>query len=763
MNTEIISKLHLHDFTVTDRGEVRKKSERTGRTKKVGQINEAGVYFFAQNVHPFKSGHNTTRDILGDNVLAYNPKPYVKVIKLKELSYDFTFEQYLETTKEDNHLGRFLAPHVKTLTNTESNPYDLRGVKNGYMENATLFPYINFDNEFITAKIVKYDTKTGKRRKEKYSNNWFHTYKPIKKELELDLDARITKRITCFFGEHLLKYNDKPVVIVESEKTAIFLSLLYDNIVFIASGGLSNLSRLSHDFLLNRDVYVFPDNGATEWLKIAEKRGWWCSNILEKEGEKGSDIVDYFETELGEDLHTELQRIQERTLHFSSAELNFRFKEKTKKIACLPSFPQPRLTRYFDNAKGRSFRGRHFFIFQDKFNVLSSNIDFNKPQEIPTEYVVNGQTRKYLKKVPVDASEFLLRLEECFRVIKHLNPEENIQEIFNGVIKNLSEYSNYVFNERHIIEELFPMWDNGKNDISEYKKERDWRYCSVEFIEDDEFVSKLSDDKRAFRTNKYLKEFLPMLNKFQYIKSSDLGLKQRRDSSLVWDLMKRYNSEVIGCRTVNQFHKRIELQEYFDFVTENTAILEDNEKSFEKKDTPYNNTYIECLKSGTIFKNPSIQVIFDNTFIDKHTIREYLNFVPNEESLLDIKTTVKYLLDHQNDLKFERIERKVQERIEKRIEVVPLHSIEYMKEEINRIFEREPKKNINLAPAEAFDFDLDLSGSILHCDEAEAIQSGRDFLYSWICFHNPQLTDNEKLYVDSNPMQWILNTGQIVA
>ena len=34
---------------------------------------------------------------------------------------------------------------------------------------------------------------------------------------------KISKKIDCFFGEHLLPFNNKPVVIVEAEKTAIIL------------------------------------------------------------------------------------------------------------------------------------------------------------------------------------------------------------------------------------------------------------------------------------------------------------------------------------------------------------------------------------------------------------------------------------------------------------------------------------------------------------------------------------------------------------
>ena len=93
MNNEIVSKLHLHNFTVTERGIVNKRSERTGRFKKVGQLNEAGVFFFAQNVSPFKNGQNTHKEVLGNNATYI---PYVPVINLNESQHNFTFEEYID-------------------------------------------------------------------------------------------------------------------------------------------------------------------------------------------------------------------------------------------------------------------------------------------------------------------------------------------------------------------------------------------------------------------------------------------------------------------------------------------------------------------------------------------------------------------------------------------------------------------------------------------------------------------------------------------
>ena len=66
-----------------------------------------------------------------------------------------------------------------------------------------------------------YSPKTGKRSKEPYhAPNWVHKVLNLP---EFSLQQ-------CFFGEHLLKGNTKPVAICESEKTAIIASvyLLYN-------------------------------------------------------------------------------------------------------------------------------------------------------------------------------------------------------------------------------------------------------------------------------------------------------------------------------------------------------------------------------------------------------------------------------------------------------------------------------------------------------------------------------------------------------
>jgi hypothetical protein len=720
---DIISKIQSLGFEVNERGHVYKYSQNTRRKEIAGQLNKGGVYFYAQNVNPFKQGQNTFKDIFGET------KQYIPFIAPVESTHDFSFQDYINTTKRKNQLSIFIDKY------TNENPYDIRGVKGGYLDDATLFPYINYDNQFITAKIVKYNTNTGKRIKSSFSNSWFHAYKPIKKEL--GLTDKISKKINCFFGEHLLNGNNKPVVIVEAEKTAILLSLLYEDIVFIASGGLGKLKTLDYSFLINRSVYVFPDNNALEWFKIAKKRGWWCSEVLENKGVKGADAADYFDTEIGEELAKELDSISFNEISLNTDDLNFSLKEKQTKKYCIPNLYELGLTVYYDNAKGNYFSGKNFGIYDNDFTVLNANIDFNKYQ------LVKG------KFIPVDAKEFINRLEKCFRIMKYLNPDVNHKKEFRQVLLHLLENSNYLFSLGFIENELLDIWDTDANDITEYYKSRNWRFNSNNHIEEKEFLILLNNDKKAKSTNKYLLKLQPLLQKREYINAAGIGLTKQKNE-FIWDLVKTYNNDVLGCNTINNYKQKLELNKYFDFVEETTAILSDNEKPLQKFCNTYYKSNIECKENVTTFKIPSIQTIFDNTLVAKRIIREYFDFTPDESIYTDIKITVDYLLSNPLELEFKRID--------KRIAIDCIKTVEYMDAALN---DNPDATNIDLN--DAFNYKLDLTGAILNCSEEEAIQRNNQFLYSWICFHNKDLTEHERELIYYNPMGFVDNTYSKVA
>ena len=742
MRNMIIERLTSCGFKVTNSGIIYKQSATNKSKEKAGQLNDRSVYFYAQNVAPFKHGTNTFRDILGSNFTLGGVGSELHVVKTTttQIQHNFTFEDYIKTTKKKNQFGIYLNSQAENLTSL----YDIRGVKNGYLEDATLLPYIDYNNNFITAKIVKYNTKTGKRNKAQYSNSWFHAYKPIKKEL--GITDKIQKKINCFFGENLVANNNKPVVIVEAEKTAIILSMLFENIVFIASGGLGKLKTLDYKFLLNRDVSLYPDNGASEWHEIGKKRNWFVSEILEAKGTKGSDAADYLEHDLWLEIEAELNKIANRSIEASN-ELNFSYKEKQTDRFCSTITKELGLIYYTEQTdkerdKQGYYIGKHFKISNyGEFYCITANVDVNR-----YEFIDN-------KKVKPTAEILLKRLEQTFRVLKKLNPEENISYHFDKILNHVLENSNYLFNKYYILNELMPMWANDTNVLNAYIKKRDWVKLNTTIKDDAEFTRLLNDDRKAAATNIILKELEPLVNKGEYIEPKLLGLFKAQFNPFVFNLIKDYNKNVIGCNTVNNYNEKIKVCQYLQHVEAYTNHYE-NPKKVQKYHTTYNNTYIACAQNVPTFKKPNQNIVETNTMVAKRIVKEYFNFKPKRNALKNIRTIIEYYLSNPNDISIERI------KIGKTTRLVTKNNISLA--QMRETLEQQ-KVTQGLTAKEAFDYPLDLSDSILNIPQEAAMQENAQFLYSWILFNYPEVSEVEKIEIYKNPINYLLQVNTVIA
>ena len=103
----------------------------------------------------------------------------------------------------------------------------------------------------------------------------------------------------CFFGEHLLTEGCR-VAVVESEKTALLMSELHPDYVWLASGGSCNLQNPDKNRVLDgHNVTVFPDNGMyLKWRQIALPKCWHVDDscLPQRDGMKqGYDILDLYE------------------------------------------------------------------------------------------------------------------------------------------------------------------------------------------------------------------------------------------------------------------------------------------------------------------------------------------------------------------------------------------------------------------------------------------------------------------------------------
>ncbi len=151
-----------------------------------------------------------------------------------------------------------------------------------------IFFQIDIEGRCRTGKIMKYDPETGHRVKDERTKgriNWAHSL--MKHSGALPEDWELTQ---CLFGEHLLsRHPDKPVALVESEKTAVICSAMMPEYVWLATGGKSQFNERLN-VLQGRDIVAFPDvDGYEAWVQKAAALP--CLNI------KVSDILQKNATE----------------------------------------------------------------------------------------------------------------------------------------------------------------------------------------------------------------------------------------------------------------------------------------------------------------------------------------------------------------------------------------------------------------------------------------------------------------------------------
>lgn len=164
---------------------------------------------------------------------------------------------------------------------------------NHFWNNATVFWQINDKEQIQGAKIMQYDRFTGKRVKEPYNHiNWLHK---ATKEPDFIL-------CQCLFGLHRINEDyQKTIAIVESEKTAIIMSIFLPDYIWLATGSKSNFKFELLKPLKKRNIIAFPDKGEyCNWLNVATELSMLnfkiaVSDLLEQtDFENGSDLADYY-------------------------------------------------------------------------------------------------------------------------------------------------------------------------------------------------------------------------------------------------------------------------------------------------------------------------------------------------------------------------------------------------------------------------------------------------------------------------------------
>jgi hypothetical protein len=166
----------------------------------------------------------------------------------------------------------------------------------GTYQDYTCFPSIDRLNRVCRAKLIRFNRATGRRLKGDCDTS------SLVRKLKLKTDFNYRQ---IFFGEHLLsKFPNKPVAIVESEKTAIVASLCFPNLLWLACNSKPWLKAERINRLGNRQIILYPDaDGFELWQGIASEARTQgstikVSNLIEnratiEQKANGYDLADF--------------------------------------------------------------------------------------------------------------------------------------------------------------------------------------------------------------------------------------------------------------------------------------------------------------------------------------------------------------------------------------------------------------------------------------------------------------------------------------
>lgn len=186
----------------------------------------------------------------------------------------------------------------------------------------TIFPNIDQEGRCVGGAVIPY-LPNGHRDKTKGLSNIHAELKRKDKTLPPQADQ-------VLFGSHLLRlYPSASVGVVESQKSAVILSIIYPEIVWVATAGMTNFNERLLSSIYDRNVVCYPDvNGVQEWTERAKQlpfkniriSDWWryaqddkediCDVVIRAVQEEKApyNIPDYVQDNFSQEAVTDLCR-----------------------------------------------------------------------------------------------------------------------------------------------------------------------------------------------------------------------------------------------------------------------------------------------------------------------------------------------------------------------------------------------------------------------------------------------------------------------
>ncbi|WNI35965.1 DUF6965 family protein [Chryseobacterium sp. SG20098] len=295
---------HLNPYLDGYAAMIQEEKQRAAGVTTVNSAKQKYIYSRQRHLNSFKA-HPGTKTVYFD---------------LETFKATLKPEGYEKNTFIQNLLSQIKFPFEADEVTKVIELYRLGTITEGYRAGAVTFPFIDSEGNIRTVQVKEFDndnhTKGTDFLHSILEKSYIRNKIPVPEWLKAY--AHNDKKVSCLFGEHLLKkYPFNPVALVEAPKTAVYGSLYFgfpeensQNLIWLAVYNKSSFSFDKLKVLQGREVYVFPDvskDGSTfsEWETKAGKierespdTSFIFSDLLEKlateeDKNKGYDLADY--------------------------------------------------------------------------------------------------------------------------------------------------------------------------------------------------------------------------------------------------------------------------------------------------------------------------------------------------------------------------------------------------------------------------------------------------------------------------------------
>lgn len=146
-----------------------------------------------------------------------------------------------------------------------------------FIDGGIVYPYFDYYDKLINGKIMFYDKNTLKRIKTGHKSriNWLHncSYRGEIQNKVIRLDDYPYS--LSFFGFNSRIDNYRDIGLVEAEKTAVILSIIFPEIKWLATGSVQNIQKYKFFGLNFKNIILMPDMGFHMQKDISIRDYWY--------------------------------------------------------------------------------------------------------------------------------------------------------------------------------------------------------------------------------------------------------------------------------------------------------------------------------------------------------------------------------------------------------------------------------------------------------------------------------------------------------